>query len=502
MSDQLTKAARSAQFGAAEGDGIVRCDACPVLCRIRPGRAGACSRYANAEGELVRTDPVLLLQRAVEEGGDLVAFASADWDGQPLDPSRTFVTGVGSGTTYPDYKPAPFIVGSQHEGVDTVTVVTEGIFSYCGVKLKIDTDRHLGPETAAVMVDGEQVGHVTTAEYGSQMLSIGGVRHLTGGSKREGNVTCDTLLKLCSGEPVTMQIAAGHEVVVQANAAPIVDGKPEERMRVGCGSATIGIFAQQWHGHVDEVIVVDDHITGVLTEHQAGKVLGMRAGGIRVRGRKSTPGRYFQVAQPGLGWGGTDIDDPLSIIQKIDAATAWPGLRLLLTSTTGEDALYCVLDENLVPVPAAMPDAVRQVVNRIGENCEPSLCSVLFMAGAGGSLRAGVSQNPVLLTRSVARGETRVTLGGAPAHVWAGGGITVMADVTRMPKGSFGSVPTPAIVAPIEFTLPRALYAAIGGHAGEIVPMEALIAAFASDARIEPWSEANPWPKGPLAGQP
>ncbi|MFY8040758.1 MAG: 6-hydroxynicotinate reductase [Bosea sp. (in: a-proteobacteria)] len=502
MSDPLTKAARSAQFGAAEGDGIVRCDACPVLCRIRPGRAGACSRYANVEGELVRTDPVLLLQRAVEEGGDLVAFASTDWDGQPLDPSRTFVTGVGSGTTYPDYKPAPFIVGSQHEGVDTVTVVTEGIFSYCGVKLKIDTDRHLGPETAAVMVDGEQVGHVTTAEYGSQMLSIGGVRHLTGGSKREGNVTCDTLLKLCSGEAVTMQIAAGHEVVVQANAAPIVDGKPEERMRVGCGSATIGIFAQQWHGHVDEVIVVDDHITGVLTEHQAGKVLGMRAGGIRVRGRKSTPGRYFQVAQPGLGWGGTDIDDPLSIIQKIDVATAWPGLRLLLTSTTGEDALYCVLDENLVPVPAAMPEPVRQVVDRIGENCEPSLCSVLFMAGAGGSLRAGVSQNPVLLTRSVARGETRVTLGGAPAHVWAGGGITVMADVTRMPKGSFGSVPTPAIVAPIEFTLPRALYTAIGGHAGEIVPMEALIAAFASEARIEPWSEANPWPKGPLAGQP
>jgi hypothetical protein len=502
MSDQLTKAARSAQFGAAEGDGIVRCDACPVLCRIRPGRAGACSRYANVEGELVRTDPVLLLQRRVEEGGHLVAFAGADWDGQPLDPSRTFVTGVGSGTTYPDYKPAPFIVGSQHEGVDTVTVVTEGIFSYCGVKLKIDTDRHLGPETAAIMVDGEQVGHVTTAEYGSQMLSIGGVRHLTGGSKREGNVTCDTLLKLCSGEAVTMQIAAGHEVVAQANAAPIVDGKPEERMRVGCGSATIGIFAQQWHGHVDEVIVVDDHITGVLTEHQAGKVLGMRAGGIRVRGRKSTPGRYFQVAQPGLGWGGTDIDDPLSIIQKIDAATAWPGLRLLLTSTTGEDALYCVLDENLVPVPAAMPEAVRQVVNRIGENCEPSLCSVLFMAGAGGSLRAGVSQNPVLLTRSVARGETRVTLGGAPAHVWAGGGITVMADVTRMPKGSFGSVPTPAIVAPIEFTLPRALYAAIGGHAGEIVPMEALIAAFASEARIEPWSEANPWPKSPLAGQP
>ena len=40
-------------------------------------------------------------------------------------------------------------------------------------------------------------------------------------------------------------------------------------------------------------------------------------------------------------------------------------------------------------------------VERIGENCEPALCTVLFMAGAGGSLRAGVTENPVRLTRSV-----------------------------------------------------------------------------------------------------
>jgi hypothetical protein len=133
-------------------------------------------------------------------------------------------------------------------------------------------------------------------------------------------------------------------------------------------------------------------------------VLDMPLAGIRVRGRRSTPGRYFQVADPGLGWGGTDITEPLSIIKKIDPAVAWPGLRLLMTSTTGEDALYCVLDENLRPVPVDMPAAVKAVVDRIGENCEPSLCTVLFMAGAGGSLRAGVTENPVLLTRSVAKG--------------------------------------------------------------------------------------------------
>ena len=144
-------AERSRKFGAAEGeDGIIRCDACPVLCRIRPGRAGACSRYANENGLLVRTDPVVLLAQAVEDGQHVVPFGdpAQDWDGSLISAERSFVTGIGSGTTYPDYKPAPFIVSSTHEGVDTVTVVTEGIFSYCGVKVKIDTDRHLGPETA------------------------------------------------------------------------------------------------------------------------------------------------------------------------------------------------------------------------------------------------------------------------------------------------------------------------------------------------------------------
>src|SRR5262245_61192160 len=143
-----------------------------------------------------------------------------------------------------------------------------------------------------------------------------------------------------------------------------------------------------------------------------------------------------------------------------------------------------------------MPVPVRAVVERIGENCEPSLCSVLFMAGAGGSLRAGVTDNPVLLTRSVARGETRVTMGGAPVHVWAGGGITVMVDVTSMPGHAFGYVATPAIVDPIEFTLPRMLYEQLGGHAGDIVGIDEVISGLTSTARIDAWPHDNPWPFG------
>ena len=98
-----SRAQRSEKFGAAEGDGIIRCDACPVLCRIRPGRAGACARYANQDGVLVRTDPALTLAHAIEGNRPVVAFAKGEWDGEMLDPSRAFVTGVGAGTTYPEY---------------------------------------------------------------------------------------------------------------------------------------------------------------------------------------------------------------------------------------------------------------------------------------------------------------------------------------------------------------------------------------------------------------
>ncbi len=562
----------------------IECNACPVLCQITSGRTGACDRYANENGRLIRVDPVLLLRRTLVDGEALVVPfvlpaegqpaaadriaadataagppaadataadaisadataadatvaspaeaspaspaeaapaalaapaaptagpASTGWNGDLLLADEVFVTGVGSSTTYPDYKPAPFIVGSRIGDVDMVTVVTEGIFSYCSFKVKIDTDRYLGPEQANVRCKGEVVGHVTTAEYGSQMLSLGGVHHLTGGSKKEGRVTVQMMEALGNKQAVELTIDGGSQIVIEAGKAPIVNGVEEQRMRVGCGSATIGIFARQLFGQADEVVVVDDHITGVLTEHQAGRCLDMRRSGIRIRGRKSTPGRYFQVASPGTGWGGTDISDPLAIVEGWDPAVAWPGLRLLMTSTTGEQASWYVLDENLQPCEAPMPASIQAVVDRIGENCEPSQSTVLFLGGAGGSLRAGVTENPVLLTRAIKQALVNVTCGGAPAYVWPGGGITVMADVLRMPDNSFGTVPTPAIVAPIEFSMRLDDFRALGGHLDHVRSLQEVLGTGAwhndgapQSRRWQQIATANPWPMGqpPLLG--
>ena len=214
--------------------------------------------------------------------------------------------------------------------------------------------------------------------------------------------------------------------------------------------------------------------------------------GIGITGRRSTAGRYFQVAEPGSGWGGTDITDPLSIIDKVDEKTAWPGLRMLMVSTTGEDSAYFELDDSLKPVERDLPVPVQLVVDRIGENCEPALCSVIFVAGAGGSLRAGVTVNPVRLTRSVRSRLTRVTCGGAPVYVWPGGGITLMVDVNEMPDNSFGYVPTPAIVAPIEFTLPFADYVELGGYGDRARSLEDVVAEIR--VRSVPWNPDHDWP--------
>jgi len=71
-----------------------------------------------------------------------------------------------------------------------------------------------------------------------------------------------------------------------------------------------------------------------------------------------------------------------------------------------------------------------------------------------------------------------------------------MVDVPRMPAGSFGSVPTPAIVAPIEFTLRRDDYERLGGHADRIRRIEDV---WTSDPhRVIEWGGDNPWPLEPL----
>jgi len=164
-----------------------------------------------------------------------------------------------------------------------------------------------------------------------------------------------------------------------------------------------------------------------------------------------------------------------------------------MVSTTGEQYAYYELDESLQPLEKDLPPSLQDSVARLRENCEPALCTVLFMGGAGGSLRAGVTENPVKLTLSVRDALTRVTSGGAPVYVWPGGGITYMVDVSRMPENAFGYVPTPALVAPIEFTMKLVDYAGLGGHMDYVRPLSSIQQEDHGLRRLESRDD-NPWP--------
>ena len=64
----------------------------------------------------------------------------------------------------------------------------------------------------------------------------------------------------------------------------------------------------------------------------------------------------------------------------------------------------------------------------------------------------------------------------------------------RCPPNAFGSVPTPALVAPIEFTLPRDDYARLGGHMGRVRRVDEVLAEAKPRATVLPAGVRFPVP--------
>ena len=75
-----------------------------------------------------------------------------------------------------------------------------------------------------------------------------------------------------------------------------------------------------------------------------------------------------------------------------------------------------------------------------------------------------------------------------------------MVDVTKMPENAFGYVPTPALVAPIEFTMRRDHYERLGGYAAEIRSVADVLekgGEYANPRKLEMGPAGSSWP---LAG--
>jgi hypothetical protein len=203
-----------------------------------------------------------------------------------------------------------------------VTVVTEGIFSYCGFKVKIDTDRYLGPERAAVRVHGRgdrprHDGRVRLADAVARRRAPPDRRL----PRRRAWSPATLMLALANGDAVEMTVDGGREArgAGRANRRSST-ARARSACACGCGSATIGMFAaamarpcrrggrrrRPHHGRAAASIRPD------APRHAAARAFGVR--GPQVDARPLFPGRSVRAP----GWGGTDVADPLAIVEKID----------------------------------------------------------------------------------------------------------------------------------------------------------------------------------------
>ncbi len=444
---------RVCSFGAIaagdRADGVLTCSSCSVQCKIPVGSTGACKRYTNENGKLVRNRALVL-----------DPLPQTTVDGHIAKP---VITAVGAGTNYPCIRPAPHIVCENRDGVDVVTTVTEAPLSYSGLILKLDTNTYIGEEGAKVYREGKPVGMVNTEEYGSKMIAIGGANRLTG---EGGFVTARTICELANGEEVELSVDKKIKVRVQAGKAPVINGIVEKKMRLGCGSATVGLFAKLMKECVDECIVIDHHVIGLFTEHLAGADVGMSWSGVTPNAKKSTRGRYF--GEHGDGIGGTTLKTPRDAIKSVDMSIAKPGMNILVVNTTGEIyALFEVLpDGDVKEIP--MTEKAKRVPDAIYNNCQESRTSVLYTGGTGGSARGGVCSRPLGITEAVHDGRAKLTIGGAEVYLLPGGGINFLVDTEKVIAKAFTWVPTPATVAPVEYTMTKADYESIGGHMDQI----------------------------------
>ena len=180
---------------------------------------------------------------------------------------------------------------------------------------------------------------------------------------------------------------------------------------------------------------------------------------------------------PGRGWGGTRFSDPLDIVAGFNPKVAWPGLTMLMVSTTGEQHAFYRLDEELAAgrggacrKPCANPSSASA---RIASRRCARFCSwrapAVRCARASPKIRCGSRAR-------CAQALTTVTAGGAP--VMSGRAAASLSwSMLRCCRRTLSAMcRRPALVAPIEFTLRLDDYAALGGHVDDVRPLADVLA--------------------------
>ena len=450
------------------GEGAVMCRVCPVRCEIPLGGRGDCQMLTNKSGQIVRRVELTPYE-------DVMQYLKPDYD--PVI-SKPLMTGIGAGTHCIN-PPSPFVVLENVEGVDVVTSVTECHYFYAGIKVKIDTERYVGEEGSRVFFDGKEVGMVGKEQYGSKFLELGNPNTFSDG--KDAWKAAKVVSEIANREPVNLEVENASVLEIQVGQKPIIDGVLSERRRYGCGGdssvAMFNVFLKELYekGLVNEGIVLDRGWTGRFGLPATDKDLDpwgkciMKSG---IRARYVSPVRISLPHVGGKGWGCTPLQDPFDFILDYDPDAVEPGYTILFTEPSADRVAFYKFTKEKRFKQIPLPAEVQEAIDLFRNNCEPARVSAYFIAGAGGGARKGVTKRPLRLSEAVQERKARVTVGGAPAIVYIGGGINFFVDVEEVKPGAFYWTAMPAIVAPLEFTMKLEDYKRIGGFVENIRPLK------------------------------
>lgn len=452
-------------------EGAVACTVCPVHCEIPPGKTGDCQMLTNKNEQIVRMTELTSFE-------DIKEYLRPEFDPAIC---RPLLTGIGAGSHCPN-PPSPYVVKDKVGEVDVVTSVTECHYLYAGIKVKVDTEKYLGEEGAKVFHDDKEVGMVGKEQYGTKYLELGNVNTFTNG--KDGWKAAKLVAEIANRKPVKLKVEKGGTLEIQVGENPVIDGVLSERRRYGCGGevgVSLGkVFLNELYekGVINEGIVIDRGYTGRfgqsvadLTKDPWSKPI-MKSG---IRLKHVNPVHFCLPHDGGKGWGCTPYESGFDIIDYYDPEALEPGYTVLITEPSADRATLYEFTKEKKFKEIPLPSELKKAIEIFREDCEPARVSAYFIAGAGGTARKGVTKRPVRLSEAVLKRKARVTVGGAPAYVFTGGGINFMVDVEEIKPGAFYWTAAPAIVAPLEFTLTYEDYLRIGGFVGNVKPLSEVL---------------------------
>jgi hypothetical protein len=281
-----------------------------------------------------------------------------------------------------------------------------------------------------------------------------------------------------------LDVEGGSTLEIQVGQKPIIDAKLSERRRYGCGGevgVSLGkVFLKELFekGIVNEGIVIDRGYTGRFGKSMYNLEVDpwtkpIMKSGIKIK--YVNPVHFCLPNVGGKGWGCTPLENAFDIIDYFDPEAIEPGYTILITEPSADRSALFEFKKDKTFKKISFPPELKNAIEEFKKNCEPANVSAYFIAGAGGTARKGVTQTPLRLSQAVLDKKARVTVGGAPAFVFTGGGINFMVDVEEVMPGSFYWTAAPALVAPLEFTLKLEEYKRIGGFMEYVKPLNEVL---------------------------